>query len=649
MKLFASRSAAAILALVCALVLLVGINVIADGTLRSARADLTQQRLYTLSEGSRATLAKIDEPITLRFYYSKKLGDEVPTYGLYAKRVREMLEEYASLAKGKLQLQIIDPPAYSAEEDRATAFGLQGVPLDQSGEQVYFGLAATNSTDDQQVIPFFQPERERFLEYDLTKAVLALAKPKKTVVGLITELPLEGDYMAAMQGQPMQPFAIMAQLRPLFEVRTIGSDLDKIASDIDVLWIVHPAHLSDKTQYAVDQFVLRGGRALVFVDPNSEIVQARPSQMGQMPQQSSSNLDRLFKAWGFEMLPSMVAGDRRAARKVNAGGYGKVQPVDYVAWLNLKTASINKDDLISAALTQINMASAGVLQPVEGAKTKFEPLISTSADSQAIPAEKFIGMPDVAGLLHDFKPGNKPLALAAHITGPAATAFPDGPPKPEAKPGEEPAKDDKAKDDKAKDDKPGEPQLKEAAQPINVVVVADSDMLADRFWVQTSDFFGQRVAVPNANNADLVANALEVLAGGNDLITLRSRGTSARPFEVVQTLQRDADSRYAAQEKELQDKLKDTQAKIKDMQSDKSGKIVLTAEQTSTLDNFRKEMVQTRQQLRDVQLRLNQDIRSLKSRLVFADVALIPILLVIVAIILGIVRLQRRKRRAVIG
>jgi ABC-type uncharacterized transport system involved in gliding motility auxiliary subunit len=644
MKLFASRSAAAILALVCALVLLVAINVIADGTLRAARADLTQQHLYTLSEGSRTTLAKIDEPVTLRFYYSKKLGDEVPSYGLYAQRVREMLEEYASLAKGKLQLEIIDPPAYSAEEDRATAFGLQGVPLDQGGEQVYFGLAATNSTDDQQVIPFFQPERERFLEYDLTKLVLALAKPKKTVVGLITELPLEGDYMAAMQGQPMQPFAIMAQLRPLFEVRTIGSDLDKITPDVDVLWIVHPAHLSDKTQYAIDQFVLRGGRALVFVDPNSEIAQARPTQMGQMPQQSSSNLDKLFKAWGFVMVPNVVAGDRRAARKVNAGGYGKVQPVDYVAWLNLKAANLNKDDVISAALTQINMASAGVLQPVEGAKTKFEALVSTSADSQEIPADKFVGMPDVAGLLHDFKPDNKPLVLAAHVTGPAATAFPDGPPKPAAKPGEEPPKDDAAKIDK-----PAEAQLKEAAQPINVVVVADSDMLADRFWVQTSDFFGQRVAVPNANNADLVANAIEVLAGGNDLVNLRSRGTSARPFEVVQTLQRDADSRYSAQEKELQDKLKDTQGKIKDLQSDKSGNVVLTAEQTSTLDNFRKEMVQTRQQLRDVQLRLNQDIRRLKSRLVFADVALIPILVGIVALILGIVRLQRRKRRAVHG
>jgi ABC-type uncharacterized transport system involved in gliding motility auxiliary subunit len=645
MKIFTSRSVAAILALICAAVLLVGINVIADGTLRSARADLTQQHLYTLSGGSRATLAKIDEPITLRFYYSKKLGDEVPSYGLYAQRVREMLEEYASLAKDKLQLQIIDPAPYSGEEDRATAFGLQGVPLDQSGEQVYFGLAATNSTDDQQVIPFFQPDRERFLEYDLTKLVLALAKPKKTVVGLISELPLEGDYMMAMQGQPMQPYAIMAQLRPLFEVRTIGSDLDKIAPDIDVLWIVHPSHLSEKTQYAIDQFVLRGGRALVFVDPNSEAAQARPMQMGQMPQQSSSNLDKLFKAWGFEMMPNVVAGDRRAARKVNAGGYGRVQPVDYVAWLNLKAANINKDDIISASLTQINMASAGVLQPVEGAKTKFEPLISTSTDSQEIPAEKFVGMPDVAGLLHDFKPDNKQLTLAAHITGPAATAFPDGPPKPEAKPGEQPAKDDK----EAKDDKPAEPQLKEAKQPINVVVVADSDMLSDRFWVQTSDFFGQRVAVPNANNADLVANAIEVLAGGNDLISLRTRGTSARPFEVVQTLQRDADTRYSAQEKELQDKLKNTQAKIKDLQSDKSGNVVLTSEQTSTLESFRKEMAQTRQQLREVQLKLNQDIRRLKSRLVFADVALIPILVGIVAIILGIVRLQRRKRRAVHG
>jgi ABC-type uncharacterized transport system involved in gliding motility auxiliary subunit len=656
-----NRSLTAILALVCAAVLFVGVNVIADKTLRSARIDLTQQRLYTLAEGSRATLAKIGEPITVRFYYSKRLGTEIPSYALYAQRVRDMLEEYASLARGKIKLEILDPVPYSAVEDRAVAFGLQGVPIDQGGEQVYFGLAATNSTDDQQVIPFFQPERERFLEYDLTKLIHSLAFPKKTVIGLVTALPVEGDMMAAMQGRPMQPFAVIEQLRQLYEVRTIGSDLDKISPDIDVLMLIHPQHLSDKTQYAIDQFVLGGGRALVFVDPNSEIQQSRPSQFNPPGAPADSNLDKLFAAWGLQLVPDRVAGDRVAARKVNAGTASRVQAVDYVAWLNLRSANFAKDDTITADLSQINMATSGILKPRDGATTKFEPLIQTSPMSMEIPAEKFKGpIPDVVGLLNDFKPDDMRLTLAARVTGDVQTAFPDGPPKPAAKKDGKPAdktaeKPEEKKDDAAaaadaaKEKAAKDAQLLKSKQPINVVVVADTDMLDDRLWVQRSDFFGQHVAMPTANNGDFVANAVESLAGGNDLISLRSRGTSARPFEVVQAIQRDADSRYSAKEHELQDKLKATETKIKDLKSDKAGNVQLTSEQTATLEGFRREMLQTRQQLRDVQLALNQEIDRLKARLQFFNIALIPILVGIVAIILGLTRLRRRKRRAVTG
>jgi ABC-type uncharacterized transport system involved in gliding motility auxiliary subunit len=645
-----NRSVTAIVALVCAAILFVGINIIADKTLRSARIDLTKQRLFTLSDGSRKTLAKIDEPITVRFYYSKRLGTEIPTYALYAQRVREMLEEYASLAGGKLRLEILDPIPYSAVEDRAVAFGLQGVPIDQGGEQVYFGLAATNSTDDQQVISFFQPERERFLEYDLTKLIHSLAFPKKTVVGLVTALPVEGDMMAAMQGRPMQPFAIIEQLRQLYEVRTIGSDLDKISPDIDVLMLIHPQNLSEKTQYAIDQFVLNGGRALVFVDPQSEIQQSRPSQFNPPGSPVGSSLDKLFAAWGVDMVPDMVAGDRTAARKVNAGSAGRVQAVDYVAWLNLRSANFNKDDYITADLSQINMATSGILQPHEGAKTTFEPLIQTSPQAMKIPAEKFQGpIPDVVGLLNQFKSEDHRLTLAARITGDVQTAFPDGPPKPpESKDPKPEEKTDAAPADAAKPEPAKDPQVMQSKQPINVAVVADTDLLDDRLWVQSSDFFGQRVVIPVANNSDFVANAVEALAGGNDLITLRSRGTSARPFEVVQNIQREADGRFSAKQHELQDKLKATEAKIKDLKSDKAGNVQLTSEQTATLDSFRSEMLQTRQQLRDVQLALNQEIDRLKARLQFINIALIPILVGIVAIIVGMMRLHRRKRRAVI-
>ncbi|HZS85237.1 MAG TPA: Gldg family protein [Stellaceae bacterium] len=659
-----SRKGAAFLALCCAAILFVGINIIAGKTLRSARIDLTQEKLFTLSKGSRDTLAKIDEPITLRFYYSKRLGDEIPSYALYAQRVREMLDEYATLAKGKLKLEVLDPVPYSATEDRAVAFGLQGVPIDQAGDQVYFGLAATNSTDDQQVIPFFQPERERFLEYDLTKLIHSLAFPKKTVVDLVTSLPVEGDIMAAMQGRPMQPFAFIEQLRQLYEVRTVGTDLDKIEPDVDVVLLIHPQKLPEKTQFAIDQFVLNGGKALVFVDPNSEIQQSRPSRMNPPGSPTGSDLEKLFAAWGLKMVPGMVAGDRSAARKVNAGGYGRIQPVDYVAWLSLRKDALNPDDPITADLSQINMATAGILEPLPGAKTKFEPLIQTSLASEEIPAEKFLGMPDVAGLLNDFKRDNKRLVLAARVTGDAVTAFPEGPPKP---PEDKSKEKDKGKDaGKAEtaaakpdaaakaDDKtaaksdPAPQWLKASKQPINVVVVADTDILDDRFWVQAQDFFGQRVIVPAANNGDFVANAVEVLAGGNDLISLRSRGSSARPFEVVQNIQRAADNRYSTQEHELQEKLKATEAKIKDLRDDKNGNIVLTADQTKAIDNFKAEMLRTRQQLREVQLKLNQDIDRLKARLQFIDIALVPILVGIVAIVLGIVRLQRRKRRVTV-
>ena len=648
-----SRRVRAALALVAAAILFVAVNVIADKTLRTTRIDLTNQRLYTLSKGTLDTLAKIDEPIVLRFYYSPRLGTEIPSYGVYEQRVREMLEEYQAVSRGKIELQILNPEPFSPTEDRAVAFGLQGVPVDQGGEQVYFGLAATNSTDDQQIVPFFQPERERFLEYDVTKLIHELAFPKKPVVGLMTGLPLEGDLMAAMQGRPMVPYVVIGQLKQLYDVHSLSTELDKVPDDVDVLMLVHPQHLPDKTQYAIDQYVLKGGKALVFVDPNSQTQQMHPSQLNPPGQPTDSELDKLFAAWGVRMVPKMVAGDLRAARRVNAGSGTRVIPVDYVAWLTLKQANFNPDDLATADLSQITMATAGILEPTKDAKTSFTPLISTSPDSEEIPVAKVQGTPDVEALLRDFKPGGKPLTLAARVTGPADTAFPDGPPKDE-KPKD--AKTDEKKDE-AKPDaaakppaeaaKPTAPQLKTSVQPINVMIVADTDILEDRFWVQVQDFFGQSVEVPVANNGDFVTNAVDMLAGGNDLISLRSRGTSARPFELVDNIQRAADDKYEATAKTLEDKLKDSEKQIKDLR-DQAGKagIAQNVSEEQTLESFRTDMIRTRQQLRQVQLAEREDLNRLKAWLEFFDIGAIPILVGLAAIIVEIVRLERRKRRA---
>ena len=638
---FASRRAVAVAALICIALILISANIVIDRWF-NARLDLTADQLYTLSPGTLHTLAKIDEPITLRFYYSNRLGNEVPAYGVYAQRVRELLSQYVAASNGKLRLETYDPQPFSDVEDRAMAFGLQAVPLDSQGDRVYFGLAATNSTDDQQVIAFFSPQRERFLEYDLTKLVHSLAVPKKTVVGMISSLPLEGDMMAMMRGQPSQPMAVLEQLRQLDNVKSLGAETDAIPSDIDVLLLVHPQNLPPKTLFAIDQFVLGGGKALVFVDPHSETQAAQANHMNQPGAPSTSDLALLFKSWGFEMLPKVVAGDRRDAQQVEIPVPGRGgEPLDYIAWLDLKSANLSRSDMTTADLSHITMASAGILEPLPGAKTNFEPLIWTSSDSTKIPVDKLNGLPDVAGLLADFKPDNKRYVLAAHVTGPAKTAFPDGPPKPAtppmSKPGEKPPAAPAATG----------PWLKESKHPINVIAVADTDLLDDRVWAQSQNFFGQRVLVPFADNGDFVANAIDVLAGGEDLVGLRSRGSAARPFEVVDEIQREAQTRYSAEEHALQQKLKATEAKLADLtgkdQTDTPA--TLSPEQTKAIAQFRVDMLQTRRQLRDVQGALRSNIQSLKNGLEFLDIALIPIIVAIVAVIVGAVRLRRRQRR----
>jgi ABC-type uncharacterized transport system involved in gliding motility auxiliary subunit len=629
MGLFASPRSRSLAALVCVAIMLISVNVIAS-RYPAARLDLTEEGLYTLSRGTKATLAHIDEPITLRLYYSNRLGDVIPSYGVYAQRVRELLDQYVAEANGKLRLEVFNPEPFSDIEDRAVAFGLQGVPLNAQGEQVYFGLAATNSTDDQQVVPFFAPERERFLEYDLTRLVHALAFPKRTVVGLISSLPLEPQTAAPQTAASgPHPVALLEQLRQLDDVEPLPATLDAIPTGTDVLMVVHPQNLPPQTLFAIDQFVLAGGKAVVFVDPLSEM-QAREKPSGAS---TSSDMPQLFKAWGLRMLPRTVAADRREARRVvvpTPGGNGAGQPIDYVAWLNLRGTDLNHDDVITSNLRQIAMASAGILEPLAGATTHFEPLISTSTDAMKLPVDQVSAqVPDVAGLLSRFRPDKTRYTLAARITGPIDTAFPDGPGKlPQAPtPGTPPAAH----------------ILTKSVQPANIVVVADTDMLDDRFWARSEDFYGQHVVVPAANNADFVANAIEVMAGGNDLVDLRSRGTSARPFDLVQQIQRAADDRYAAEQKALEQKLKETQAKLRDLTAGDQGNSTasLSPEQARAVDQFRTDMLTVRRELRGVQGALRQDILRLKTILEFFNIALIPIIVAVAALVLGSYRLRR--------
>lgn len=637
LRLYQSRRARSLTALVCIALLLIATNILARRYLPQ-HLDLTAERLYMLSPGTLATLARIDEPITLRFYYSPQLGEAVPSYGVYAERVRRLLEQYVAAAHGKLRLEVHRPLPFSAEEDRAVAFGLQGVPLNTAGEQVYFGLAGTNSTDDQQVIAFFDPQRENLLEYDLTRLVHALAVPKRVVVGVVSTLPLDGNPRIV---PPVPRAAVLQQLRQSDDVEMLPTTLAAIPQGTDVLLLIHPQKLPQQTLYAIDQFVLRGGKAVVFVDPYSELA-ARDGEPGGGPGSTpASDLPRLFKAWGLRLLPDTVAGDRHYARRVGVPTHdGGTEAMDYIAWLNLNGDALNHADPITADLQRVTVGSAGILEPLKGAATKFEPLISTSPDAEKLKAEQVAGLPDVASMLTHFHSANTRYVIAAHVTGPAETAFPDGPPKPAAG-AAAPAKPE-----------PAPPFVRRSTTPINVVVAADTDMLDDRFWARAQDFFGRRVVVPFANNGDFVADAVDVLAGGNDLVGLRSRGSSVRPFEMVERIQRAAETRYAAEQQALENKLKDTQAKLKELTGagPKEAKAALAPEQARAVEQFRADIVGTRRQLRAVQAALRRNIEQLKEILEFVDIALVPIIVAAAALVVGALRLRRwRRRRAALA
>jgi ABC-type uncharacterized transport system involved in gliding motility auxiliary subunit len=624
------------LGLVAAAALAVGVNMLVDRLAPRARLDLTAQRLYTLSEGTRTVLQGLQDPVTLRLFYSRRLGAAVPAYGAYAERVRAMLDEYVAVSNGKVRLEVFDPEPFSETEDRALAFGLQGVPVDQSGEQVYFGLAGVNLLDDERTIPFFQPERERFLEFDLTRLVYELSNPRRPVVGVMSSLPLNGDprLMMMMRGGPAgQPFAVMQSLREFFTVQDVALDAQRIADEVQVLLVVHPQNLPEATLYAIDQFVMRGGKLIVFVDPHSEGQASRPGPGGRPVTETASRLDRLLNAWGVEAPADSVVLDLRGAWRVRASPTDRVQAVDYVAWFNLQGDSINPAEVATGQLSQVTVASAGWLRPKEGANIEFVPLLRSSERSMTANAERVRENPDPARILAEFRPDGLRRTIAARVRGELASAFPDGPPPPPE--GVE----------RAADLPPHRARSEGAA---NFVVIADADILEDRFWVRTQDFFGQRIATPISDNGALVANLVDVFAGGDALISLRSRGESLRPFTVVEEIRRDADARFRQTERELQERLQQTERRLRELRQGPQGgergqaAAVITPEQRAEIDAARAQILQTRQQLRAVQLELRRDIERLETWLKVINIAAVPLMLTLFAIGLGLARARRR-------
>ncbi|HEY0418236.1 MAG TPA: Gldg family protein, partial [Acetobacteraceae bacterium] len=539
-----------------------------------------------------------------------------------------------SASNGKIRLEFYDPEPFSQTEDRAVAYGLQGVPIDQSGEQVYFGLAASNLLDDERSIPFFQPERERFLEFDLTRLIYELSGPKRPVIGVMSSLPLDGDpRMMMMTRNPAAgaPWVSAMQLRQAFTVKNVGTDAQVIDPDIGVLLVAHAQNLAPATLYAIDQFVMRGGRLMVMVDPHSEAQQAAPNPTGQPPSDTSSNLQPLLDKWGISYDPKQVIGDLTGAWRVRASPGDRVQSVDFVAWYNIR-AGINTTDPATADLQQVTVASPGAIAPKDGAAIEFTPLLTTSDQAGPIPLDSLRPMPNPGQILGAFKPEGGKRVIAARVRGALESAY-SGPPDlpPEAKRAENlPA------------------HIAHTDGPANLVVVADSDILADRFWVRLQDFFGQQEATPFSDNGPFVANIIGTLAGGDALIGLRSRGSSLRPFDLVEGMQRSAEARFRQTEQQLQAHLDETQKKLTELRTGRGGaggaNAVISEEQRTAIDDLRRDVSSTRQQLRNVQLELRRDIAGLETRLRLFDILAVPAVLTLLAVALGIARNRRRAR-----
>jgi ABC-type uncharacterized transport system involved in gliding motility auxiliary subunit len=615
--------------LIALAVLFLGVVMLSNIGLRGMRVDLTQNKLYTLSRGTQQVLAELKEPVNLYFYFSREAAaKQAPLVMPYANRVREFLEELAARSGGKIHLRVVDPQPFSEEEDRAAEYGLQSLQAG-GGDALYFGLAGTNSTDGRAAISNFQADREEFLEYDVAKLINELGTPKKPVIGLLSSLGLQGQFNP-MTGQMGDPWPILTQLQELFSIRSLTADVDHIDKDVDVLMLVHPKSLTPKTLYAIDQFVMRGGRILLFVDPNSgaDTSGQDPSNplAGAMADHSS-NLAPLLAAWGVDYDATKVVGDLERGLEVRTSMQSP--PVRHIGILGLARRDMNQSDVVTASLEKINLATAGALAAHPGAKTTFEPLLLSSAGAEPMPAQRFNALTDPATLRDGFKPTGVRYALAARVTGPVESAFPQGPP-----PDQKPAAG------------PPAAHLAKTSAPANIVIVADTDLLLDYLWVQTRELFGQRVAQAFANNGDLVANILDNLSGSSALISVRGRASFSRPFERVEALKRQADDRLRGKALELQSELQQTETKLTELQSKRNDQssVMLSPEQESELKRFVAEKARVRKELRETQRGLDVDINRLNTWLKVINIAIAPLLVAVSGVV--ILSLRRRRRAA---
>jgi ABC-type uncharacterized transport system involved in gliding motility auxiliary subunit len=580
----------------------------------SARLDLSEGGMYTLSDGAENIVSSIEEPVTLSLYFSDAVSRDLTGLRAYATQVKDLLREFELAAPGKINLEIIDPEPFSEEEDQAAAYGLQGIPIN-GGDDLYFGLVGTNAQNDVEVIAFLQPDKEEFLEYDISKLLHALSVQEKPRVGILSSLPVHSE-LDMQTFQTMPAWVIIEQLEQLYVTQKIAIEADVLPEDIELLLLIHPKGMSDSMLYAIDQFVMNGGRLIAFLDPLAEQEQLGTNPMMATQPSAGSDLNALTRGWGVTLREDQVVLDAQAALSV-AGLNG--QAVRHLGIIGLDSSHFVSSDVTTASLETINLSSVGVFDIDPNSSINITTILSSSDYASTTDAIRIQTLTDPQELLNEFSATSERYSFAVKISGPAQTAFPD-------------------RVNESAD------VIVSSVENINVMLVADTDLLSDRMWVQVQSFFGQSVVTPWANNGDFVINAVDNLVGSNDLIGIRSKGKFSRPFNVVLNLRRDAEASYLTSANDLQAQLEATEAKLTALENptDAGAGLSVTPEQQAALVQFQDEKLRIRKELREVRHQLEKDIQALGSTLKFINIIMMPLLIVAFMLFLNLVRTSRR-------
>ncbi len=622
-------STVGVLAMLAVLVLL---NIM--GAREKRRIDLTAERAYTLSAGTRAILGKLDTPVQIRFYCTRG-ENRMPVFLKgYAQRVEDLLGEYRQASNGHIEIQKLDPEPDSDAEDSAKLDGIEGEPT-PDGERVYLGVSVT-MLDQKEALAFLPPDRERLLEYDLSRAISRVAAPEKPVVGVMSALPVNGSPMNPMMmrmGQGGQkPWAFISEMQHDYTVKPVEMTADQIPDEVKVLVVIHPKGITDAAQYAIDQFVLRGGKLVAFLDPLAVLDQAGGGQFGAT---SSSSLDKLLKAWGVTFDSTKVVADMNYVGRTRRGR----EP----AALQLTEKAVNKDDVLTAKADNLFLIFAGAFSGTPAAGLQQTVLINSSGNSQLI--DPMMAQMGGEQVIKDFKASGTEFPLAVRLTGKFKTAFPEGKPKPPVPPS------DPAKPEEKKPEPLAEAGLKESVAENAVVLVGDTDFLQDQIAVQeaVNPFGGQRMLMPVNSNLAFAQAAIDQFTGDSNLIAVRSRASRERPFTVVKKMQADAEERYRAKIKELETTLTDAQTKLNTLQQAKAGqagqRFILSPEQQKEIENFRKKEGEVKQQLKQERKKLRIDIDSLETRVKWLNIAGMPLLVAAGGVLLALNRRQRQAAR----